>query len=279
VPAIDDLRALLERQLRAIERTSPGVREGADPEDLHRFRVATRRSRSLIRASRPLIRDQLAGVDRELRWLGGVSGPVRDLDVLIEQLRSLLPALDPDQAGAEAIVAALERERLRQRETLLAALAGPRFPALLTRFSEALAELRVRDAGVSLVGLAHREVERFDTAYEELGERPGDDELHALRIRAKHARYAAELASLGEGDPLAALADALRDVQDLIGAHQDAVVAEQRVRSLATDESRLAAGRIVELGRSVKAAARADLPAAVARIEQAAEKAFDRSSQ
>ena len=45
------------------------------PSDLHRFRVATRRSRSLIRASRPLIRDQLAGVDRELRWLGGVSGP------------------------------------------------------------------------------------------------------------------------------------------------------------------------------------------------------------
>ncbi len=279
MPAIDDLRALLERQLRAIERTSPGVREGVDPEDLHRFRVATRRSRSLIRASRPLIRDQLAGVDRELRWLGGVSGPVRDLDVLIERLRSLLPALDPDQAGAEAIAAALERERLRQHETLVAALAGPRFPALLTRFSEALAELRVRDAGVSLVGLAHREVERFDAAYEELGERPGDDELHALRIRAKHARYAAELAALGEGDPLAALADALRDIQDLIGAHQDAVVAEQRVRSLATDESRLAAGRIVELGRSVKAAARADLPAAVSRVERAAEKAFDRSAQ
>jgi CHAD domain-containing protein len=274
VPAIDDLRALLERQLRAIERTSPGVLEGSDPEDLHRFRVATRRSRSLIRASRPLIRDQLAGVDRELRWLGGVSGPVRDLDVLIEQLRSLLPALDPDQAGAEAIVAALERERLRQRESLLAALAGARFPALLARFSEALAELRVRDAGVSLVGLAHREAERFDAAYEELGERPGDDELHALRIRAKHARYAAELAALGEGDPLATLADALRDVQDLIGAHQDAVVAEQRVRALATDESRLAAGRIVELGRSVKAAARADLPAAVARVERAAEHAF-----
>ena len=110
MPAIDDLRDLLERQLLALERTEAGVRDGADPEELHRFRVATRRSRALIRASRPLVRDQLAALDRELRWLGGVTGEVRDLDVLIEHLRGLVPSLDPDQAGAEEIVAALERE-------------------------------------------------------------------------------------------------------------------------------------------------------------------------
>ena len=114
-PAIDVLRELLERQLQAIERSQAGVRDGADPEDLHRFRVATRRTRALIRASRPLIRDQLAGLDRELRWLGGVSGPVRDLDVLIDHIRDLVDDLEPDQAGAESIIAGLERERLTQR--------------------------------------------------------------------------------------------------------------------------------------------------------------------
>src|SRR5215469_11158014 len=103
MPAIEDLRALLDRQRHALERSEPGVREGADPEELHRFRVATRRSRALIRASRPLVRDQLAALDRELRWLGGVSGPVRDLDVLIEHLRDVIEELDPDQAGGEAI--------------------------------------------------------------------------------------------------------------------------------------------------------------------------------
>ena len=95
-----------------------------------------------------------------------------------------------------------------------------------------------------------------------------------MRIRAKHARYAAELAALSEGDALATLADALRVVQDLIGAHQDAVVAELRVRALATDESRLAAGRIVEHERQAKQAARADLPAAARRVERTAQKAF-----
>jgi CHAD domain-containing protein len=275
MPAIDDLRDLLGRQLAAIEGAEPGVRNGADPEDLHRFRVATRRSRALIRASRPLVRDQLANLDRELRWLGGVSGPVRDLDVLIDHLRSLIDQLDPDQAGAEAIIAGLERERLKQREALLEALGTARFRDLLARFAEALETLRVRDGGVSLVGLARRELERLRSDYHALGDRPPDDELHAVRIRAKHARYAAELAALGEGgEPLATLADSLRAVQDLIGTHQDAVVAELRVRSLATDESRLAAGRIVEHERARKRRARADLPNAWKRVERSAEKAF-----
>src|SRR4029453_1542303 len=99
MPAIDDLRDLLDRQRRALESSEAGVRDGTDPEELHRFRVATRRSRALIRASRPLVRDQLATIDREVRWLGGVTGEVRDLDVLIEHIRELIPLLDPDQAG------------------------------------------------------------------------------------------------------------------------------------------------------------------------------------
>ncbi len=137
VPAIDALRELLERQLRAIERAEPGVRDGADPEDLHRFRVAVRRSRALIRASRPLVRDQLAGLDRDLRWLGGVSGPVRDLDVLIEHLHELLDELEPDTAGAELVVVALERERLVQQDTLVRAIASDRYRTLRARFAEA----------------------------------------------------------------------------------------------------------------------------------------------
>ncbi len=273
-PAIDELRSLLERQLDAIEAAEPGVREGVDPEHLHRFRVATRRSRALIRASRPLIRDQLAGLDRELRWLGGASGPVRDLDVLIDHLHDVLEELEPDQAGGEAIVAALERERLTQRNVLLKAIDSARYRELLERFERALPELTALDGEVELERIAEKELERLRTAYEELGPDPADDDLHAVRIRAKHARYAAELAAHAEGRPLAALAEAVRDVQDVIGTHQDAVVAEQRVRSLASDESRVAVGRIVELERRRRLDARAQLPVVWKRVERAAEKAF-----
>ena len=273
--AIDVLRGLLERQLRAIERAEPGVRDGRDVEDLHRFRVAIRRARALVRAARPLIRDQLAAVDRELRWIGGVTSPVRDLDVLVGHLQELRDELEPDQAGVGILIAALERERIAQREALLRAIDGERFRELLRRFEEALPQLVVYDDDVGLRRLASREYGRLKDAYEELGADPPDQELHAVRIKAKHARYAAELAARSESRPIVAVADALRELQDVVGAHQDAVVAEQRVRSLAAPDSALAVGRIVEREALRRADARARVPELWKRIRRAAAQAFD----
>ena len=50
------LRHLLTAQLRELEAHDPGVRLGDDPEDVHGFRVATRRARALIRATQSLAR-------------------------------------------------------------------------------------------------------------------------------------------------------------------------------------------------------------------------------
>src|SRR5580704_7697435 len=82
-PASEQLRFMLERQLRALETYDAGVRLGADPEHLKRFRIATRRARALIRISRSLVDARLAELETELRWLGRALGPVRDLDVLL----------------------------------------------------------------------------------------------------------------------------------------------------------------------------------------------------
>src|SRR6266699_6169114 len=102
---VDQRRSELQRQISELEEHERGVRAG-DAEALHDFRVATRRSRALLRPS--------SGVDelqRELRWLAGLLGPVRDLDVLIDHMRELVKELGDDQAGGEAIVNALEAER------------------------------------------------------------------------------------------------------------------------------------------------------------------------
>jgi CHAD domain-containing protein len=264
---------MLERQLRELESSEAGVRSGADPEDLHRFRVATRRSRALIRASRPLVRDQLGNLDRELRWLGGASGAVRDLDVMIEHLRDLIGGLEPDQAGGEAIVAALERERLEEREELVRAIDTDRFRALIERFESALPTLGSSNGGVSMKRLVRKEYERLSAAYKALDADSSDEELHAVRIRAKHVRYAAELAARSGQQEYSGLASAARALQELIGTHQDAVVTEQRVRALAREESRLAAGRIVEAERRRRVEARAKLRDAWRDVKRAASKA------
>ena len=88
-----------------------------------------------------------------------------------------------------------------------------------------------------------------------LGKDPTDEELHGVRIKAKRARYAAE--ALGGESKFVSRA---KDVQDVLGEHQDAAVAEERIRELVaqvrgTGRTALAAGRLIERQRSRRAAA------------------------
>jgi len=76
----------------------------------------------------------------------------------------------------------------------------------------------------------------------------------------KRARYASELA--GEDT----VVDRAKDVQDVLGEHHDAVVAEEKLRALADGESGLAAGRLVERERERRRRARDEYPRAWKRL-------------
>ena len=78
--------AVFRKQLRRMLRHEPGTRLGDDIEELHDMRVASRRLRAAIRLFRPFLPARFDRLGAELRWLGGVLGDVRDLDVQIEQL-------------------------------------------------------------------------------------------------------------------------------------------------------------------------------------------------
>jgi len=126
-PDVEHLRAFLRAQLAEIERHDPAVRVGSDPEDLHRLRVAVRRSRAALREARTLLGEEQGNALREeLKWLGRQLGPVRDLDVLVDRLRTEVAGLDgPDAVPAGKIVVQLEAERQATHEELLATLDSP----------------------------------------------------------------------------------------------------------------------------------------------------------
>jgi CHAD domain-containing protein len=199
---------------------------------------------------------------------------VRDLDVLLEHIRGLLPELDRDTPGGELIVAGLEEERAEAQDTLLDALASERYLRLLDRFSSDLERLTASDPRVQLVDIAASEAKRLRKAHAGLGPEPADDRLHKLRIKGKRARYAAELASGSEGKPLAEVVKAVKRLQDVVGSNQDAVVAEARVRALARARSGIAAGRIVAAERARRQEAQAALPKVWKRVERALKRAF-----
>jgi CHAD domain-containing protein len=273
--AIDHVQARLQAQHRALLRHDPGTRVGDDPEDLHDLRVAVRRLRALLRAADSLLVPEWSQPLRdELKWLGGELGPARDLDVLLAHLRAEAERLDggADQLAFAEVLQRLEAERAGARERLLAALESERYLALLAALEAAGLAPHVRALDAPLDELAGREFGRLAKAVRALGDDPDDDELHRVRIKGKRARYAAELAEPVQGKRAASFLRRAKAFQDVVGEHQDAVVAENRLRAIAAElasaEAVLATGRIVERERRRRRKARAAFPKAWAKLER-----------
>ena len=260
---VDHVRASLDQRLRALLAHEPGTRTGEDIEDLHQMRVAVRRMRATLKAARPLLdaawSDDLRA---ELGWLGGALGPVRDLDVLLLRLHREIASLPADEQNAGgALLDALERERTTARAAMLEALTAPRYFALAGAArrdgQRAAADARPRRrAQPALVDLVRAEARKLRRAVEKAGDNPPDEVLHALRIRGKRVRYTGELVAPSlRGNPagkqVKRLLSATAALQEVLGDHQDACVAEQRIRGLlagldVTPDTVFVAGRLVE---------------------------------
>ena len=251
--ALAALRARLRLQLREILANDPGTRLGRDPESLHDMRVAVRRSRALLRAGSKLYTNDVNALADELRWLGERLGAVRDLDVLLERLRSDVDGLDgDDRTSGRMLLRTLERRRGAARTSLLKALDGDRYFALLDDVAATIERLQPSGSDLTVGDLARRELKELRKHVRATGDDPTDDELHALRKRGKRVRYAYELA--GED----AVVKRAKAFQDVLGEHHDSVVAEVALRGLATAPGKaLTAGMLIERERAKRADARA----------------------
>jgi CHAD domain-containing protein len=272
-PAADRIHARLRDQVRAMLARDPGTRLGVEPEDLHDFRVAVRRLRALLRLVRPVADGaRIAPLQAELRWLGELLGAVRDLDVLVDHLRAVGATLgEPDAAAAEVLAARLAAERRPARAALLRGLRNRRYFALLDALDAAADDLVVFP-GRDLDALARGQFRRARRQHERLTDPPTAEALHELRKRTKNARYAAELVGA------TGFVGAAKTVQDVLGAHHDALVCEERVRGLLAEDAppaeALAAGRIVEHERRRRRDSERAWPAAWAAVASEGKRAW-----
>jgi CHAD domain-containing protein len=278
--AVEHVQARLERLYEQLLAHDPGTRLGDDPEDLHQLRVATRRLRALLRAARPvLVQEWSEPLRAELAWLGDALGPARDLDVLIDHVREEAEDLSPDERSAlERALGALEDERKKARAGLLEALASERYLELLGAVERAARAPHVASRDVSLHDLAAREFRKLRRAADRLPPEATDEELHRVRIRGKRARYAAELAEDAVGNPARRFIERAKRFQDVIGEHQDAVVAEERLRELRRRSrgasTAFALGRLVERQHGRRKRARSQLPRTWKKLERSGRKAW-----
>ncbi len=264
----ESLRRLLQEQLDQMFAHDPGTRLGTDPESLHDMRVAVRRSRALLRAGNGLVATDTRTLSLELKWLGSVLGDVRDLDVLAAHLHDEVATLDTgDRAAAGPLLDALEGQRTSARLALLEALDGQRYDALLDSFQHVLTTLDPSSRKGALDRLARRELEKLRRDVHALDRKPADDVLHALRKRGKRVRYAYELSGAKS------VVKRAKGFQDVLGEHQDSVVAEEHLRALSNDapaDQALAAGLLIQHERARRAKARASWRKAWRALERAA---------
>jgi CHAD domain-containing protein len=220
-----------------------GTVADVDIEFLHDFRVAVRRSRSVLRLLGDLLPAHLvAWVMPELRWLGDLTGRSRDLDVHLQELPSMAAGLTSGRPEDLAPMAVhLQRLRASERRRLVRGLRSSRYGRWRVHWRTTLAELAGRHGdGPSVQEIS---AERLAGAYRRVlrggaritPESPAED-LHDLRKRCKELRYLLEIFApvLDAGGVRGAVKE-LKTLQDVLGTFQDSEAQRDTIYALAAD--------------------------------------------
>lgn len=252
------LRDLCRAYLRVIRANRDGTRAALDPEFLHDFRVAVRRTRALLKASRDRWPRELHDRFRaEFRWLAQQTSTARDLDVYLldfEDFRRRLPEADRPALGP--VRTWLEHAQARSHADLSDALASERLDGLLNDFQALLSSRAFTDDSegtdttlefaLAAVDRAHRRLMRDGNRIDASSP---DQALHDLRKRAKELRYLLDgFRDLLPRRAVRAQIKALKKLQDNLGLHQDRVVQGETLRRIAHDLEDAPASTLVALG-------------------------------
>jgi CHAD domain-containing protein len=240
----DAVLAYLHEQADALKHHDPRVRRD-EHDAVHQMRVATRRMRSALQAYGKIVdRSGTRELTDELKWLAGVLGNARDLEVLRTRFETAAGELPPElrlgpvTARLTRYFAPLEASA---HEESVAALNDPRYFALLDRIDALLADPPLtplalkpaRKVVPKLVKKAYKRLaRRAETALGTDAGHESDVALHESRKSAKRLRYATEVAVPVLGKPAKKYHEKAKAVQTLLGEHQDSVVARPVLREL-----------------------------------------------
>jgi len=231
-----------------------GTRLGEDIEALHDMRVSTRRMRAAYRIFADYFSEKaIAPFNKGLRRTGAMLGAVRDLDVLLEKAHAweiapaegstAAPPVPASEGGLqrngslEPLLADWRTRREVARRQMLEYLDSAAYRRFVADFQAFLTTpgagalpiepgtpvpYQVRHVVPRLIFTRYEAVR----AYEPIMDRAPLTTYHALRIDFKRLRYEMEFFREVLGPETPGLIKATVSMQDLLGALQDAYVAE-----------------------------------------------------
>ena len=250
----DPASAAVAHALRtAVDRLSaadPAAQVG-EAEGVHRLRTSARRLRSELRAFRDLVEPSWReALERELKWLGGALGQVRDLDILRslfekaargEDAKSKIQEGCDESTALRPLFEALDARHETASEAMREALKSDRCRRLFERLQQSAEHPPLCDEADApcrtiLPALVRKAWKRLKKDALDLDPESPDSAFHEVRKQAKRTRYTAERVAptLGRRAPkqAARFIRLTTAVQDVLGKHQDITVAITEVEDL-----------------------------------------------
>jgi len=238
------MRKILNRLFGALRLNAAGVLENEDVEFLHDLRVANRRTRTALSQTRGVLPSSVMdSFPPEFKWLGDVTGPCRDLDVMLLEMGRYRHQSQADEGALSPLREFLREKRLLQHGLVRAALLSERFRYLIENWGLFLDTGGEEEVWPPLASSPIIKVAgpRILKAYRKMWKRgtgieiePPVTLLHQLRIDGKKLRYLLEFFSdLFPGTTVPQLIRELKQVQDILGDFNDTVVQLALIREFA----------------------------------------------
>jgi CHAD domain-containing protein len=239
----DLIGAYLAEQCTVLIDSEAQLRAGEDV--VHTTRVAVRRLRSTIRVFADVFdRAEADDLESELIWWATLLGEVRDLDILTERQAALLSALPAElMLGpvSSTILTELATRRKRATDDLIGALNSERYRKLIGRIHHwrsdppftAAADSPTDEIEAAIRTAKKKARKRLSTAVAvRRAEEPSEELFHRARKASKRYRYAVEAAAPVWGPKADKIVAQRKDLQDLLGNHQDGIVSAAFLREL-----------------------------------------------
>ncbi|SIT18161.1 CYTH and CHAD domain-containing protein [Insolitispirillum peregrinum] len=240
----------------------PLLRRLRHPEAVHQMRVALRRFRSALSVFKPVLGSPHSlRVKDDLRWLAGELGDARDLDVFSDEILAPAAVALGDGIDLSPLQSLISHRRELAYQRALEALESPRSGQTLLHAAAWLenGDWLTPDApeqqailNGSLRPFARQLLDHRLKSVLRAGQHFGTlDSLarHAVRIEVKKLRYTCEFfSSLFSEKKQADFNATLSDLQEHLGAINDAAVARQKLSAIAQEgpaDLTLACGAVI----------------------------------
>ena len=233
----------IAEQCTVIINSEAELRAGANV--VHTTRVAARRLRSTMRVFPDFFdASEAVHLEEELVWWAGLLGSLRDLDILAQRQAALLAGLPAELIlgpVASTIQTELAVRRKQAADAVVEALDSVRFRkliGLMHRWRSDAPFTSATDASPNAINPMIKKAKKkagkrltMAVAARRAGE-PSDELFHRARRATKRYRYAVEAAQPLWGSKADKIISERKDLQDLLGNHQDGIVSAGFLREI-----------------------------------------------